>query len=96
MVADERDKSAPFERTLDECRTLLFNEPQFLMIRVADWKNHSAALGELGEERLGNCGSRGSHEDSVERRKFRQAKCPVAAMNVHVVEAEPRETLRGR
>ena len=57
MVADERDKSAPFECTFDECRTLLFNELQFLMFRVADGENHSATFGELGKERLGNRGS---------------------------------------
>jgi hypothetical protein len=75
---------------------VLLNELQFLMFRIADGKNHSAAFGELGKKRLGNRGSRGSDEDGVERSKFRQTECAITAVNVYVGVAEACKALRCR
>jgi len=96
MVADKRDKSAAVERAPQERRPLFFNELQFLMHRIADGKNHSAALGKLGKERRGNRGSSSSNKDGVEQCKFRQTQRAVAAVHVYIGVTETRKAFRCR
>src|SRR6266850_605713 len=96
MVANERDKSASLECSIAKCFAALLDELQFLMFRVTDRRNHSAAFSELRKERLGNRGSRGGDKNGVERRKFRQTECSITAMNVYVRVAEPCQARRRR
>ena len=60
------------------------------MFRGPHGENHAAAFSKLREERLRSPRSGSGNEDGVERSEFRQAKRPVAAMNVGVRVAEPR------
>src|SRR5712691_11326119 len=89
VVADERYKSAAFQHLHGKSIPALFDEPQFLMFRIPNGKNHPAALGKLGKERFRNRRSGGSNEDGVERSEFREAQRAVAAMNVRIGVAQP-------
>ena len=84
MAADQGHKSAPFEYRGSNAFPVFLNEPQLLMLSVADRHNHSTAFSELGEKRLGNRGSRGSDEDPVKRRKVRHTQRAIATMHVDV------------
>ena len=66
------------------------------MVYLTNRKNDSASFGELSKEWLRNRRSRGSNEDGVERRKFRQTQCAIAAVHVHVDVPQPCESLRCR
>ena len=95
MVADEGHKPAAFQHLCRERITAPFDELQFLMFRIPNRENHPAAFGELCKEWFRNRRGGSGNEDSVERSEFWQAKGAVAAVNVRVEVAEPREP-RGR
>jgi len=94
MVADKRDKPAALEGALQERCPLFFNKLQFLMLRVADGKNHSAAPSKLGKKWRGNrrCGR--GNEDAIEWRKFWQTHRAIATVHVNVSITKPREAFR--
>jgi len=95
MVADEGHKPAAFQHLCGERITAPFDELQFLMFRIPNRENHPAAFGKLCKERFRNRRGGSGNEDSVERSEFWQAKCAVAAVNVRVGVAEPREPRGG-
>lgn len=84
MVADERHKSAALQHLCGESITVLFDQPQFLMVGISHGNNHPPAFGKLCEERLRNCRRGSSDENRIERRKFRQSQRAVAAMYMRV------------
>src|SRR5437879_11699883 len=80
MVAKERHKPAAFEHLHGERITALFDELQFLVLRVPYGKDDSAAFRKLREKRFRNCRRGSRNKDGVERSKFWQAKRAVTTM----------------
>ena len=69
---------------------------QFLIFEVANWYNHAAGRGQLGEEgsRGGRCAS--GDDDGVKRGEFEEAQGTVAAVNVNIGIAEASEAFGSR
>src|SRR5215471_8935558 len=87
-MAHEGNEAAAFENFRGKRAAMLFDEPQFLAVLVADGNNHAAAFGKLREQRLRRRRSRRRNQDRVERRKFGKPERPIAAMYMHIVIAE--------
>src|ERR1700730_12775056 len=93
--AEKRDEATRLNTGVTQSIMAALDQPQILIFDTADRHNQSAAIGKLRDKRSGHGGRRRSHEDSVVRREFRQAKRTVAAMHVNVLIAQARETLSG-
>jgi len=89
MVPDERYKSAAFQHFCGVSITVLFDELQFLMLRIPHGNNHPPTFGKLSEERFRNCRRGSSDENRIKRRKFWQSQRAVAAMHVRVCVSNP-------
>lgn len=95
MSTDERDEAARFQHDSSKRIMAALDKMQLLILDVANWYNHAAALGKLRQKRRGGrrCGRR--HQDGIEWRKFREAEGTVSAMDVDVCVTQAKEALGG-
>jgi hypothetical protein len=68
---------------------------QLLILDVANWYNHAAALRKLSQKGRWGCGRGSRHDDRVVGREFRQAEGAVSAMDVDVCVAQAKEPFGG-
>ena len=66
-----------------------FEAEQFLIVRISDRQDQTAALSELHTKRLRHGRRRCRDKNGVKRSKFGQAQRAVTAMNMHIRISEP-------